>query len=58
MLVHSSLRSLGAPLQDGASGLVQQLMEQLGPQGTLVLPTLRSDLSPLQLLSDRNSALS
>lgn len=40
LLVHSSLRSLGAPLQDGAAGLVRQLTERLGPQGTLVLPTL------------------
>ncbi|WP_282702137.1 AAC(3) family N-acetyltransferase [Streptomyces sp. CC219B] len=44
ILVHSSLRSLGW-VCGGAVAAVQGLLDALGPQGTLVVPTQSGDLS-------------
>ena len=38
MMVHSSLRSIGT-VEGGAETVVDALLESLGPQGTLVVPT-------------------
>ncbi len=39
LLVHTSFRGIG-PLEGGADGLIDALMASLGPQGTLVMPTM------------------
>jgi aminoglycoside 3-N-acetyltransferase len=39
LLVHSSLRSLG-PVPGGAEGVIQGLLQALGPRGTLLMPAL------------------
>ncbi|CAM5261772.1 aminoglycoside N(3)-acetyltransferase [Streptomyces fumanus] len=44
LLVHSSLRSLGW-VCGGAVAVVQALLDVLGPDGTLVVPTQTADLS-------------
>ena len=38
LVVHSSMRSLG-PVEDGADGVVDTLLECIGPMGLLVMPT-------------------
>src|SRR3712207_4214212 len=45
VLVHSALSSLGQ-VEGGAKGLVQALLDLLGPAGTLVVPTLPSVTEP------------
>ncbi|MDQ0747626.1 aminoglycoside N3'-acetyltransferase [Streptomyces africanus] len=44
LLVHSSLSSLGW-VNGGAVAVVRGLLDALGPQGTLVVPTQTGDLS-------------
>ena len=39
LLVHSSFKSLG-PVEDGAETVIAGLLDAVGPEGTLVLPTL------------------
>ena len=39
LLVHSSFKSLG-PCEDGAATVIDGMLEYLGPDGTLVFPTL------------------
>jgi len=38
LLVHSSLRSMG-PIEGGADALIDTLLEVVGPEGTLAMPT-------------------
>ncbi|MER6133402.1 AAC(3) family N-acetyltransferase [Streptomyces sp. NPDC001815] len=51
LLAHSSLRSLGW-VNGGAVAVVQGLLDALGPDGTLVVPTQSGDLSDPALWSD------
>src|SRR5258708_22566372 len=39
LLVHTSFRAVG-PVEGGALGLIDALREALGPEGTLVMPTM------------------
>ena len=43
ILIHSSYKSLGG-VEDGTQGLFEVLMDVLGAEGTLVLPTLSYDI--------------
>lgn len=40
MLVHSSYKSLGAPVEGGPAGVVESLMRAVGDEGTVLFPTL------------------
>ncbi|MFQ3562101.1 AAC(3) family N-acetyltransferase, partial [Streptomyces gramineus] len=51
LLAHTSLRSLGR-VNGGAVAVVESLLETLGPDGTLVVPTQTGDLSDPALWRD------
>jgi aminoglycoside 3-N-acetyltransferase len=40
VLVHSSLKSLGTDVPGGADTVIDALLDAIGPEGTLVIPTL------------------
>ncbi len=42
LLVHTSFRNTG-PVQEGPSGLIDALLEAIGPEGTLVMPSWTDD---------------
>ena len=42
LLVHTSFRAIG-PLDGGPDGLIDALLEALGPDGTLVMPSWAGD---------------
>jgi aminoglycoside 3-N-acetyltransferase IV len=46
LLVHTSFRSIG-PIEGGAEGLIQALLDAIGPQGTLVMPSWSGDRDEL-----------
>ncbi len=46
LLVHTSFRTVG-PVEGGPEGLVDSLLDALGPDGTLVMPSWREDSSEL-----------
>ncbi|MEM6461530.1 MAG: AAC(3) family N-acetyltransferase [Pseudomonadota bacterium] len=50
LMVHASLRRIGA-VEGGASGLIDALMERLGPNGTLVMPMGADDSGPIDFLT-------
>lgn len=51
VVVHSSFRSLG-PVRDGPSGVIQALLEVLGTEGNLMLPTFNYSLPDNEGLFD------
>jgi aminoglycoside 3-N-acetyltransferase len=49
LLTHSSLRKLG-PVESGADGVIDCLLELLGPEGTLMMSTVSGNVNPSQPL--------
>jgi len=47
LLVHSSLRRIG-PVVGGADGVIDGLLEVIGPEATLILPTISGCVTPAQ----------
>lgn len=47
LLVHSSLRKVGK-VEDGADGIIDTLLELLGPDGTLMMSTVSGNVYPEQ----------
>jgi aminoglycoside 3-N-acetyltransferase len=45
LVVHTSFRAVG-PVEDGPQGLIDALQTALGPQGTLVMPTMTGSRRP------------
>jgi aminoglycoside 3-N-acetyltransferase len=45
LLVHTSFRAVG-PVQGGPAALIEALQDALGPEGTLVMPTMTDGESP------------
>lgn len=57
LLVHSSMRSFGAPVSGGAEMVLDVLLERIGTGGTLVMPTLSfSSLDESAPVFDANKA--
>ena len=53
LLVHSSLKSMGFVLGGGKT-IIQALLEVIGPEGTLVIPTFPYNGNMLQLCKKKN----
>ncbi len=51
LLMHSALRRVG-PVEGGADGIIDTLLEILGPDGTLIMSTVSGNVNPEQPVFD------
>ena len=47
LMVHSSLRTIG-PVEGGAEGMIDTLLEAIGPDGTLMMPSITGNVTATQ----------
>ncbi len=48
LMVHSSLRKIGANVENGAEAVIETLLDLIGPRGTLIVPTITGNVRPDQ----------